>query len=91
MQQNSLEDELLGSRILFLLTYDTKFDFDKLFKDDDLAYKINTVLLPQCSRHKRTSSLTAARILVLMQSIFIPGQERRAHHPTLYQLLTPTP
>lgn len=46
MRQNSLEDELLGSRILFLLTYDTKFDFDKLFKDDELAYKINTVLLP---------------------------------------------
>ncbi len=41
-----MEDELLGSRILFLLTYDTKFDFEKLFKDDDLAYKIHKVLLP---------------------------------------------
>lgn len=44
MRQNSLEDELLGSRILFLLTYDTKFDFDKLFEEDDLAQKINKVL-----------------------------------------------
>ncbi|KAL2054059.1 hypothetical protein ABVK25_005598 [Lepraria finkii] len=37
----SQEDELLCSRILFLLTYDTKFEFDELFEDLSLAESIH--------------------------------------------------
>lgn len=41
--QRSVEDELLCSRILFLLTYDTKFDFEDLFENHSLADSIHEV------------------------------------------------
>ena len=37
------EDELLNSRILFLMTYDTNLDFEELFDQHQLAESINAV------------------------------------------------
>ena len=43
LYQDSQEHELLCSRILFLLTYDTTYNFDYLFDNFLLAEKINEV------------------------------------------------
>ena len=42
-QHDNRDDEFLGSRLLFLCTYDTKLDFDELFANNDLADSIDNV------------------------------------------------
>ncbi len=42
-QSDNPDDEFLGSRILFLMTYDTKLDFDPLFDEYHLGDSINEV------------------------------------------------
>ncbi|KAL8993398.1 MAG: hypothetical protein Q9169_006376 [Polycauliona sp. 2 TL-2023] len=51
------EDELLNSRILFLLTYETAFDFSQLFEEHQLAESINLNVV----RHSKSYSKTGRR------------------------------
>ncbi|KAL8709079.1 MAG: hypothetical protein Q9220_006100 [cf. Caloplaca sp. 1 TL-2023] len=43
LKNDNREDELLNSRILFLMTYNTTYDFDELFEDYQLAESIHSV------------------------------------------------
>lgn len=44
VQVDNRDDEFLISRILFLMTYDTNLDFDKLNADHQVADSINKVM-----------------------------------------------
>ncbi|KAL8809044.1 MAG: hypothetical protein Q9223_003498 [Gallowayella weberi] len=57
LKNDSREDELLNSRILFLITYDTTFDFSDLFDNYQLAESINHNIL----RHSKNYSKTGRR------------------------------
>ena len=48
MQNDQRDDELLISRILFLLTYNTDLKFDELFEHHQLAESINEVRRSIC-------------------------------------------
>ncbi|KAL8927823.1 MAG: hypothetical protein Q9172_001196 [Xanthocarpia lactea] len=57
LKNDNREDELLNSRILFLLTYDTTLDFSQLFDEYQLAESINQNIL----RHSKSYSKTGRR------------------------------
>ncbi|KAL8808329.1 MAG: hypothetical protein Q9182_000149 [Xanthomendoza sp. 2 TL-2023] len=57
LKNDSREDELLNSRILFLITYDTAFDFSDLFDNYQLAESIHQNVL----RHSKNYSKTGRR------------------------------
>ncbi|CAO1596496.1 MAG: hypothetical protein LQ349_003735 [Xanthoria aureola] len=57
LKNDNREDELLNSRILFLLTYDTAFDFSQLFEEYQLAESINLNII----RHSKSYSKTGRR------------------------------
>jgi hypothetical protein len=46
MKTDNSEDEMIVSRILFLSTYDTTMDFDKLINQHSLGDNINYVRNP---------------------------------------------
>ncbi|KAL9605154.1 MAG: hypothetical protein Q9219_000088 [cf. Caloplaca sp. 3 TL-2023] len=50
LKNDNREDELLNSRILFLMTYNTNLDFDDIFKNHQLAESIN-VNIARHSKH----------------------------------------
>jgi hypothetical protein len=51
------DDEFLSSRILFLLTYNTRVDFETLVEENKLADSINT----QLARHSKTFASKSGR------------------------------
>ncbi|KAL8854268.1 MAG: hypothetical protein Q9221_000982 [Calogaya cf. arnoldii] len=57
LKNDNREDELLNSRILFLLTYDTAFDFTQLFDEYQLGESINLNII----RHSKSYSKTKRR------------------------------
>ncbi|KAL6716475.1 hypothetical protein ACLMJK_006042 [Lecanora helva] len=52
--RGSLEDELLCSRILFLLTYETTFNFEDLFNNASLASSIQENIIAHTSHYVRS-------------------------------------
>ena len=48
IQNDNRDDEFLTSRILFLMTYDTSLDYEKLVTDHQLAESINQVKSLRC-------------------------------------------
>ncbi|KAF2243776.1 hypothetical protein BU26DRAFT_523364 [Trematosphaeria pertusa] len=57
LRSENIDDEFLLSRILFLMTYDTNLDYDKLVRENQLADNINLAL----SRHAKRYSKSAKR------------------------------
>ncbi|KAL8942060.1 MAG: hypothetical protein Q9216_001872 [Gyalolechia sp. 2 TL-2023] len=57
LKSDNRDDELLNSRILFLMTYNTTLDFDDIFKDHQLAESINSNI----SRHSKHYSKTGRK------------------------------
>ncbi|KAL8700521.1 MAG: hypothetical protein Q9224_000926 [Gallowayella concinna] len=57
LKNDNREDELVNSRILFLITYDTTFDFSELLDDYQLAENIHLNIL----RHSKNYSKTGRR------------------------------
>lgn len=57
LKVDNRDDEFLASRILFLLTYNTKVDFDKLVEHNHLAESINQ----QLARHAKLLSSKSGR------------------------------
>ena len=57
LKSDDRDDEFLLSRMLFLLTYNTKLDFESLIRDNGLAASINQ----QLSRHAKVFSTKSGR------------------------------
>ncbi|KAI4274318.1 MAG: hypothetical protein LQ337_004012 [Flavoplaca oasis] len=57
LKNDNKEDELLNTRILFLITYDTAFDFSELFDEYQLAESINLNIV----RHSKSYSKSGRR------------------------------
>ncbi|KAF2468540.1 uncharacterized protein BDR25DRAFT_265275 [Lindgomyces ingoldianus] len=58
MKSENYDDEFLLSRILFLMTYDTTLDYEKLVNEQQLAESINLAL----ARHAKKYSKSARRL-----------------------------
>ncbi|PSN73704.1 hypothetical protein BS50DRAFT_597174 [Corynespora cassiicola Philippines] len=58
MKSESIDDEFLTSRILFLMTYDTNLDYEKLVNEHQLAESINNAM----ARHAKRYSKSARRL-----------------------------
>jgi len=54
-QSESIDDEFLLSRILFLMTYDTDLDYDKLVQEQQLAEHINAAMTRHAKRYSRSA------------------------------------
>lgn len=57
LKVDNRDDEFLSARILFLLTYNTRVDFEKLVAENQLADSINL----QIARHSKTFSSKSGR------------------------------
>ncbi|KIW04185.1 uncharacterized protein PV09_04496 [Verruconis gallopava] len=57
LKTDSTEDEFLVSRILFLLTYGTNVDFEKLIKENGLADSVNKCISRHAKRYSSTMRL----------------------------------
>jgi hypothetical protein len=55
IQSESIDDEFLLSRILFLTTYDTSLDYTQLVRDHQLAESINAAIIRHAKRYSKTS------------------------------------
>ncbi|KAF2197513.1 hypothetical protein GQ43DRAFT_444195 [Delitschia confertaspora ATCC 74209] len=55
LKSESIDDEFLLSRILFLMTYDTNLDYEKLVKENQLAESINLALARHSKRYSRST------------------------------------
>ncbi|ORY04127.1 guanine nucleotide exchange factor [Clohesyomyces aquaticus] len=58
LKSENIDDEFLLSRILFLMTYDTTLDYEKLVNEQQLAESINLAL----ARHSKKYSKSARRL-----------------------------
>jgi hypothetical protein len=54
-QTESIDDEFLIARILFLLSYDTNVDYDRLVNEQQLAESINSALTRHAKRYSKSS------------------------------------
>jgi hypothetical protein len=55
IQNNSIDDEFLASRVLFLTTYETNLDYTQLVRDNELADNINSALARHAKRYSRSA------------------------------------
>ncbi len=67
LQSDNLEDQLLQSRILFLLSYGNTLDFNQLFDENELAETINMVYVASSISDAR---LTGLRTWLVMRITF---------------------
>ena len=59
LQSDSIDDEFLLARILFLMTYGTKLDYTQLIQDHHLADSINAAMLRHAKRYSKSSRKTS--------------------------------
>ncbi|OCK91543.1 uncharacterized protein K441DRAFT_664471 [Cenococcum geophilum 1.58] len=55
LKNDNRDDEFLISRILFLMTYDTNLDYEKLVADHQLAESINQAIARHSKRYSKSS------------------------------------
>lgn len=66
LKSENIEDEFLASRILFLMTYDTDLDYEKLVNEQQLAESINHALTRHAKRYLKSGSQTHNNPMELM-------------------------
>jgi hypothetical protein len=55
LQSDSIDDEFLASRILFLTTYDANLDYAQLVRENDLAQSINAAITRHAKRYSKSA------------------------------------
>jgi len=55
LQSDSIDNEFLASRILFLTTYDTSLDYAQLVRENDLAESINAAIRRHAQRYSKSA------------------------------------
>ncbi|KAL8871866.1 MAG: hypothetical protein Q9174_002394 [Haloplaca sp. 1 TL-2023] len=89
LENDNREDELLNSRMLFLLTYETTFDFDELFEDDQLAESINLNVarhakhFPKTGRKEAPTAMEIQAMSETLKLLFNLSQYYPRHLPSL--------
>ncbi|KAF2874501.1 guanine nucleotide exchange factor [Massariosphaeria phaeospora] len=55
LKNETIDDEFLAARILFLMTYETDLDYEKLVAENHLAESINAALTRHAKRYSRSA------------------------------------
>ncbi|EMD68270.1 hypothetical protein GGP41_001815 [Bipolaris sorokiniana] len=55
LKSNSVDDEFLAARVLFLMTYDAHLDYTQLVRENQLAESINAAIERHANRYSPTS------------------------------------
>lgn len=94
MQSESVDDEFLISRILFLTTYEAKLDYAELVNEHHLADNVNAAMQRHAARYtqprQRSQEHTATMDLMALSETLKLLFNVTHFHPDLSQHFTPT-